>query len=126
VRDLNECYLREAALHEIDFQQQGFQWVDCRDAENSVISFLRRGSTTRDVILVVANFTPVPRLNYRVGVPLGGYWQELLNSDAPIYGGTAVGNFGGMNATPVGAHGMFHSLLLSVPPLGVVFLKGKG
>jgi 1,4-alpha-glucan branching enzyme len=126
VRDLNECYRREAALHEVDFQQQGFEWVDCRDAEGSVISFLRRGATTRDVILVVANFTPTPRLNYRVGVPLGGYWRELLNSDAPIYGGTGVGNFGGMNATPVGAHGMYHSLLLSVPPLGVVFFKCKG
>jgi len=126
VRDLNACYRREAALHEVDFQQQGFEWVDCRDSEDSVISFLRRGSTTRDVVLVVANFTPVPRLNYRVGVPLGGYWQELLNSDAPIYGGTGVGNFGGMNATPVAAHGKYHSLLLNVPPLGVVFLKCTG
>jgi 1,4-alpha-glucan branching enzyme len=126
VRDLNLCYRREPALHEVDFQQPGFEWVDCHDAEDSVISFLRRGSTTRDVILVVANFTPIPRLNYRVGVPLAGFWQEMLNSDAPIYGGSGVGNFGGMNATPVAAHGKYHSLTLNVPPLGVVFLKCTG
>jgi 1,4-alpha-glucan branching enzyme len=95
VRDLNQCYRREGALHEVDFQHEGFEWVDCRDAEGSVISFVRRGSSSGELILVVCNFTPVPRQSYRVGVPRAGYWQEILNSDAPIYGGSGQGNAAG-------------------------------
>ncbi len=125
VRDLNQCYRREPALYEIDFQREGFEWMDCHDAENSVISFVRRGRTTEDIILVVCNFTPMPRLSYRVGVPRAGHWQEILNSDATLYGGSGVGNFGGKHAAPVGAHGQFQSLALDLPPLGVVFLKSS-
>ena len=125
IRDLNHVYRREGALHEIDFQQGGFDWIDCRNADDSVVSFVRRGSAG-DLVLVVANFTPVPRMSYRVGVPQAGFWQEILNSDAPIYGGSGVGNFGGMNAAPVGAHGRYHSLSLNIPPLGVIYLKCKG
>ena len=88
VRDLNRCYRREPALYEIDFQREGFEWIDCHDAENSVISFVRRGRSTEDIILVVCNFTPMPRLSYRVGVPRAGHWHEILNSDATLYGGS--------------------------------------
>jgi 1,4-alpha-glucan branching enzyme len=126
VRDLNDCYRSEPALHEVDFQREGFEWVDCHDAENSVISFLRRGRTTDDIILVVCNFTPTPRMSYRIGVPRAGYWTERLNSDATLYGGSGVGNFGGVNSAPVGAHGRYHSLALNLPPLGVLFLKSAG
>jgi 1,4-alpha-glucan branching enzyme len=123
VRDLNTCYRREPALHEIDFQREGFEWIDCNDSENSVISFLRRGRTTDDIILVVCNFTPTPRMSHRVGVPRAGQWSELLNSDAPLYGGSGIGNFGGKQAAPVGADDRLYSLALDLPPLGVVFLK---
>ncbi len=123
VRDLNRCYRNETALHELDFEREGFEWIDCHDAEASVISFVRRDRQRGDLVLVVCNFTPVPRLNYRVGVPRGGHWQEILNSDAQIYGGGGVGNFGGMEAAPVTAQGRFHSLALNLPPLGVVFMK---
>jgi 1,4-alpha-glucan branching enzyme len=123
VRDLNRCYAREPALHELDFDREGFEWIECHDADNCVLSFVRRDKSKRDLILVVCNLTPVPRLDHRVGVPRGGYWQEILNSDATLYGGSGVGNFGGMDASPVGSHGRFHSLVLNAPPLGVVFFK---
>jgi len=123
IEDLNRCYRSEPALHSRDFDQGGFQWVDVHDWESSIISFLRRGSRDQDQVLVVCNFTPVPRSNYRVGVPHGGYWIERLNSDAPIYGGSGQGNFGGVDAAPVASHGQFHSLNLTLPPLSVLVLK---
>jgi len=126
VRDLNRRYRDEPALHEVDFQSEGFAWIDCHDSEDSIITFVRRGKSTGDIILVVCNFTPVPRLSYRVGVPRGGHWDEILNSDAMIYGGSGVGNFGGVDAVPVPAHDLYNSLLLSVPPLGVLYLKSSG
>jgi 1,4-alpha-glucan branching enzyme len=126
VRDLNHFYRAEPAIYELDFKQEGFEWVDFRDWEESIISFLRRGRRTDDIFLVVCNFTPVPRRNYRVGVPRGGFWKEVLNSDARIYGGSGHGNFGGVEATPVPAHGKYHSLSLTLPPLGVFFLKSEG
>ncbi len=122
VADLNALYRREPALHELDFEQAGFEWIDCRDAEASVLAFLRRPRKGPPV-LVVCNFTPVPRVNYTVGVPEGGFWRELLNSDATHYGGSGAGNFGGVEATPTPAHGRFHSLTLTLPPLGMVYLK---
>ena len=125
VRDLNRLYRNEPALHEIDFSQDGFEWVDFRDAESSVISFVRKGKSTRDIFLVVANFTPVPRLDYRVGVARGGFWSEALNSDAKTYGGSGHGNFGGLEAAPIPSHGRSHSLSLVLPPLGVVFFKSE-
>lgn len=123
VRDLNHLYKGEAALHEIDFQAEGFEWVDCQDWENSIISFLRKGKTPNDRILVVCNFTPVPRNNYRMGVPMGGYWKETLNSDAKPYWGSGQENFGGLEATPIPSHGHGYSLSLVLPPLSICFFK---
>ena len=122
VRDLNTFVRGEPALHQLDFDQRGFEWVDCHDADASVISFLRR-ARDGSPLLVVCNFTPVPRTNYTVGVPEGGYWRELLNSDAPLYGGSGMGNFGGVEAAPVSAQGRFHSIVLTLPPLAAVFFK---
>ncbi len=121
VADLNRYYRAEPALHEIDFDSSGFEWIDCHDAENSVLAFLRRSRDGRCVV-VVCNLTPVTRENYILGVPEGGYWSERLNSDATLYGGGGVGNYGGVDASPVPAHGRFHSVSLSLPPLGVLFL----
>jgi 1,4-alpha-glucan branching enzyme len=126
VKDLNQIYRKEPALFQLDFKQEGFEWIDFRDWEGSIISFLRKGKRTDDIFLVVCSFTPVPRMNYRVGVPRGGLWREVLNSDAKIYGGSGYGNFGGLEAAPVPAHGKYHSLSLTLPPLGVLLLKSEG
>jgi 1,4-alpha-glucan branching enzyme len=126
VADLNRLYRSEPALHELDFDPAGFEWVDANDADTSVLSFLRRGRSTDDCILVLCNFTPVPRTDYRVGVPRGGFWRELLNSDAPDYGGSGWGNLGGVEALPVPCHGRSHSVMLALPPLAVVFFKSTG
>ncbi|RJQ19387.1 MAG: 1,4-alpha-glucan branching protein GlgB [Nitrospiraceae bacterium] len=123
VKDLNHCYRTEPALYELDFSNDGFEWIDFHDWEESIISFIRKGKDTRDIILVVCNLTPVPRFNYRVGVPRGGFWKEVLNSDASVYGGSNLGNFGGAWAEQVMAHGRGHSVSLTLPPLGVLFLK---
>jgi 1,4-alpha-glucan branching enzyme len=123
VRDLNRLYRSEPALHELDFDGAGFEWVDCSDHEQSVVSYLRKGRSTEDAVLVVCNFTPVPRFNYRTGVPSGGYWKELVNSDAEMYGGSGLGNGGGVHASSEGAHGRSHSLDLTLPPLGIVVFK---
>ncbi|MGH2626857.1 MAG: 1,4-alpha-glucan branching enzyme, partial [Anaerolineales bacterium] len=95
VADLNRLYRGEPAMHELDFDPAGFEWIDANDSEQSTVSFLRRGGSTDDLILVICNFTPVPRFGYRVGVPRPGRWQEMLNSDSPEYGGSGVGNLGG-------------------------------
>ncbi len=123
VEDLNRFYRTEAALYQQDFSSDGFQWMDFNDAEKSVLSFVRRGYNPDDTLLVVCNFTPVVYENYRVGVPSGGYWREVLNSDAELYGGSGVGNFGGVEAGPVATGDMYHSLILRLPPLGVLFFK---
>jgi 1,4-alpha-glucan branching enzyme len=123
VKDLNQLCRLEAALHELDFSAAGFEWIDVHNAEQSVIGFIRKAKSTDTLILVVANFTPVPRLSYRVGAPRGGWWQELLNSDAELYGGRGYGNLGGIEAAPVPAHGRYYSLSLTLPPLGILFLK---
>jgi 1,4-alpha-glucan branching enzyme len=122
VRDLNTFVRGEPALHQLDFDQRGFEWIDCHDADASVISFLRRPREGPPV-LVVCNFTPVPRTNYTVGLPEGGFWREVLNSDAPLYGGSGIGNFGGVEAAPVAAQGRFHSMVITLPPLATVFFK---
>jgi 1,4-alpha-glucan branching enzyme len=124
VADVNRLYRDEPAMHEKDLMPAGFEWVDCNDAMNSTLSFLRRGESTKDVILVVMNFTPIPRPNYRVGVPFGGYWREVLNSDARDYGGSGQGNMGGIEAAPASHHGRPWSLTVNLPPLGAVFFKG--
>ena len=126
LQDLNRCYRAEPALHEIDFAAEGFAWVDAHDWEKSVISFLRRGRNPEEYLLVVCNFTPVERTNYRVGVPCGGAWQEILNSDAALYGGSGWGNLGGLEAAPIPQHGHYHSLPLALPPLGALYLKPAG
>jgi len=126
VRDLNRLYRKERALHELDFSPAGFEWIDCNDSQQSILSLMRRGRSTGDVIVVVLNFTPVPRASYRVGAPRGGFWREVLNSDAGEYGGTGWGNFGGLVAEAVPFHGRPFSINLTLPPLGAVFLKSEG
>jgi 1,4-alpha-glucan branching enzyme len=120
---LNRLYRNEPALHWFDNDPNGFEWVDCNDAPLSVVSLLRKGKPDEDPILIACNFTPVPRMKYMVGVPSGGYWRELLNSDGQEYGGTGVGNMGGTEALPVKTHGRPFSLRLTLPPLGALFLK---
>lgn len=124
VNDLNRVYRSQPALYQVDFDPTGFEWVDCNDVMHSVISFMRKGRGDDDIILVVCNFTPVPRLEYRIGVPCPGFWRELLNSDAKEYGGSGFGNFGGVEATPIPWHGRPYSLGITLPPLGVLFFKG--
>jgi 1,4-alpha-glucan branching enzyme len=124
VGDLNRLYRAEPALHQVDFEPAGFEWIDCHDAEASVIAFLRRPRHGR-AVLVACNFTPVPRPNYVLGVPHAGHWREALNSDAPLYGGGGIGNFGGVEAAPVPAHGRFHSITVTLPPLATVFFVGE-
>jgi 1,4-alpha-glucan branching enzyme len=123
VKDLNRVYHDEPALHEQDCRPEGFEWIDCNDAESSTLSFLRKAQTNDDVILIVCNFTPVPRSSYQVGVPRGGHWRELLNSDAQIYGGSGLGNLGGVEAEATSTHGRPFSLTITLPPLAVVVFK---
>ena len=122
VRDLNRLYRSTPALHQRDFSAEGFEWIDCDNADDSVIVYLRRGQGPRDVVLVACNFTPVPREHYRVGVPLTGKWLERLNSDAPGYGGSGIGNLGMTEAVEHASHGRPYSLTLRLPPLAVVVL----
>ncbi|WP_317297300.1 1,4-alpha-glucan branching protein GlgB [Methanoculleus nereidis] len=126
VADLNRLYRREPALHERDADPAGFEWVDFSDVEKSIVSYLRRGLSAEDVVLVVCNCTPVPRYGYRVGVPFGGFWKEVLNSDAVEYGGSGVGNLGGVEAERVLVHGRPWSLPLTLPPFGAVIFAPEG
>ncbi len=122
--DLNRLYREEPALHELDCDPAGFEWIDCTDGPNSVLALLRKGKEkTANPIVVVLNFTPVVRENYRIGVPGGGKWKELLNSDAEEYGGSGKGNYGGVEGVPLPMHGRTHSVALTLPPLGAVFLQ---
>ena len=123
VRDLNTAYRGQPALYQRDFEAGGFTWVDCSDFQRSVISFLRRGQNPDDQLLFVCNFTPVVRANYRVGVPQHGSWNEILNSDAPLYGGSGQGNFGGLQAAPLPVHGQSFSLNMTLPPLAVLVFR---
>jgi 1,4-alpha-glucan branching enzyme len=123
VRDLNTLYRGERLLHEMDFKAAGFEWVDCKDFQRSVIAFLRKGRNPDDQLLFVCNFTPVARQNYRIGVPSEGYWKEILNSDAPLYGGSGQGNFGGLSAVPLPIHGRAFSLNMTLPPLGILVFR---
>ncbi|MCO6456617.1 MAG: 1,4-alpha-glucan branching protein GlgB [Pirellulaceae bacterium] len=125
VGTLNRYYAGERALHELDCESDGFEWIDANDSDESVLTFLRKDRSRRDMIAVCCNFTPVPRANYRVGVPRGGRWREILNSDAQEHGGSGHGNLGGVEASPVGVHGRPYSLNLTLPPLGVLFLKSE-
>jgi 1,4-alpha-glucan branching enzyme len=123
MEQLNRFYRSEPAMHWFDNDPAGFEWVDCNDSLTSTISLLRKGKNPEDVIMAAFNFTPVPRESYLIGVPEGGYWHELLNSDAKDYGGSGMGNMGGVEATDLIVHGRPYSLKLTLPPLGAVFFK---
>jgi len=126
VGDLNRILREEKSLHELDFDPAGFSWIDVTDADHSVVSLIRRSATPGDMLVAVFNFTPVPRYNYQIGIPSAGRWREVLNSDAPLYGGSGQGNLGGVEAVPVSMHGHMHSITLTLPPLGALFLKPEG
>jgi 1,4-alpha-glucan branching enzyme len=123
VQDLNRAYRAEPALHELDCEPGGFEWIDANDSQASVVTFLRKGRSTSDLVLVACNFTPVPRTNYLVGVPRAGTWREILNSDAQTYGGSGWGNLGALDPLPVSKHGRPRAVNLTLPPLGCLFLK---
>jgi 1,4-alpha-glucan branching enzyme len=124
VRDLNTLYRAEPALHELDCDANGFAWIDCNDTAQSTLVYLRRGASSPDTIVVACNWTPVPRPGFRLGVPHGGFWREVLNSDSAWYGGSDLGNGGGVAAERVAWHGQPHSISITLPPLAVVILKG--
>ena len=123
IGDLNRVYVREAALHQVDFSPDGFEWVDGGNGEMSVIAFLRKSAGLGAPLLVVCNFTPVPRANFLVGVPARGIWRELINTDAQVYGGSGWGNLGGVESVPVGSHGRVESVNLNLPPLSTLVLR---
>jgi 1,4-alpha-glucan branching enzyme len=123
VADLNALYRAERALHEVDFDPEGFAWIDCTDSDSSVISFVRRGRQPDDHVVVILNWTPIVRHAYRIGVPAAGHYRELLNSDGASYGGSNVGNGGGVDTEPIPAHGYAQSIGLTLPPLAGLVLK---
>jgi 1,4-alpha-glucan branching enzyme len=123
VKDLNAFYRSERCLFEQDFSNEGFEWIDCHDWEGSTVSFVRKPKGEGTLILVVCNFTPVLRERYRLGVPRGGTWKEVLNSDAIAYGGGGQGNFGEIEAEPGEAHGRPFSVTITLPPLSTLFFS---
>jgi 1,4-alpha-glucan branching enzyme len=125
VGDLNKMLVSEAALHQVDFDWQGFEWVDANDSDNSVYSFIRRGKNPDNMLIVILNATPVVRYSYQIGVPRPGHYEEVLNTDAATYGGSNVGNLGGMNAGEHAWQGRRYSLALTLPPLAAVILKWR-
>jgi len=125
VADLNMLVRREPALHQLDFDGRGFEWIDCHNWQDSVLAFVRRGENPDDFLVVCCNFTPVPREGYRLGVPCGGTYAEIFNGDSAWYGGTNLGNAGGLDAEPVPHHGRDHSVSLTLPPLAAVVLKPR-
>jgi 1,4-alpha-glucan branching enzyme len=120
VEDLNRLYRATPALWQSDFDYEGFFWIDCTDQDNSVLSFIRQTRDHTSRILVVLNLTPVPRTNYRLGLPQGGYWREVLNSDAEMYGGSNLGNYGGVDAHPHAVHNQPFSAGFTLPPLSII------
>jgi 1,4-alpha-glucan branching enzyme len=123
VQDLNRLYRQEGALHELDGNSAGFEWIDCSDRMNSVLCFLRRGRRPEDQMVVVANFTPQVRHPYRVGVPWQGAYREILNTDSAVYHGTNVGNLGLVHPVSTPFHGRPACLDLVLPPLALLLLK---
>jgi 1,4-alpha-glucan branching enzyme len=126
VQDLNWHYAAQPALYERDFVPEGFRWIDPNDSDHSVVSFVRYAKDPHDFLVTIFNFTPAVRARWRVGVPEPGRYDELLNSDSELYGGSNVGNLGGVNSEPVPANGFDQSVLLTVPPLGALYLKQRG
>lgn len=123
VRDLNHLYRETPALHQLDFEPAGFEWIQGGDAEHSVIAFMRQGRAPQRPMLIVCNFTPVPRHGYRLGVPDAGFWHERINTDSRHYGGSGMGNAGGVWTSDEGWHGQTYSLTLTLPPLATLFLE---
>jgi len=123
ILDLNHLYRSEPALHEADFDWSGFQWIDFNDTDNSVVAYVRTSPSTQSSIVCVCNLTPIPRHHYRIGVPEAGWYRELINTDSFCYGGSNVGNAGGVRSTHSPCHTHQHSLTLSLPPLAVLLLK---
>ncbi len=123
IEDLNQFYRRNPAMHLKDFSHEGFQWIDCNDVQQSTLSLMRFGDKPEDDLIVICNFTPVPRPNYRVGVSFEGFWEECLNSDATEYGGGNQGSLGRVEASPVPAHGRPFSINVVLPPLGIVIFR---
>ncbi len=126
MKDLNRVYTSEPALHQSDFEPSGFQWIDCNDSDNSVVSLIRRATDPEDFVAAILNFTPVARSGYVVGMPRAGVYHELLNSDSSAYGGGNIGNDGAVTTDPVPAHGYPQSVRLTLPPLGFLLLKPNG
>ncbi len=122
VRDLNRLYRDEPALHASDCDPSGFSWIDCHDVDQSVLSWVRSAAGARPLV-IACNFTPVPRHGYRLGVPVAGRWEEVLNGDAPLYGGTGIGNLGAVATASVPSHGHAQSLSVTLPPLSLVVFR---
>ncbi|MDQ2842611.1 MAG: 1,4-alpha-glucan branching protein GlgB [Acidobacteriota bacterium] len=123
VGELNQLYRSEPALHTLETSAASFEWIDNHDGEKNVLSFLRKGRTAHEAIAVICNFSPIPRANYRVGVPEKGFWRELLNTDATQFGGSGRGNFGGVDTVPIPAHGRNYSLTVDLPPLAASYFR---
>lgn len=126
VGDLNHLYRGEPSLHTCEHTPASFEWIDVHDAEKNVLSFLRKGRSETELMAVICNFSPVPRPNYRIGMPQKGFWEEVMNSDARQYGGSGRGNFGGVETVPIPLHGRNHSITIELPPLAAVFFRWKG
>ncbi len=125
MRELNRFYRENPALYEVDFHYTGFEWVDFRDVEHSVIAFLRRAEDPRDFLLICCNFTPVPQKGYEFGVPEEGFYEEVLNTDSALYGGSGMGNGGAVSSKPVPKHDRKHSIAVTLPPLAVVVFRKR-
>jgi len=123
VRDLNNFYRNEPALYEIDFNEDGFRWINANDASASVYSYIRYAKDKSDFLIIILNFTPMVREDYRLGVPEEGYYQEVLNSDAEKYGGSNVGNLGEVQSDAIENNDLPYSLNLKLPPFGILILK---
>ena len=125
VQDLNQLYVNQPALYELDFEPAGFEWIDCHNHHDSVLAYLRRGKDSAEELVVAVNLTPVPRKQYPIGVPRSGWYQEVFNSDAAIYGGSNIGNFPGRQSSAKPAQGRQHSIGVDLPPLAVVVFKAQ-
>jgi 1,4-alpha-glucan branching enzyme len=126
LRDLNRIYVSQPAFSQIDYSWEGFEWMDCNDADAGVLTFVRRSRNPEDVLLVVMNVTPVVRYDYQVGVPAAGFYREVLNTDAAEYWGSGVGNLGGVEAEEIAHLDKPYSLRLTIPPLAVMYFKREG
>jgi 1,4-alpha-glucan branching enzyme len=126
VGDLNRLHRTQPALHVRDCEPEGFRWIVVDDRDQSVVAFARYGGTQDPPVIMVANFTPVPRHGYRIGLPWPGWWREILNTDSEIYGGSGVGNLGGVGADTIPSHGLPASAELTLPPLATIYFQFAG